>query len=195
MPEPVGILSSSFIASLFFCFSLQTAGEIEISLKNNSKSEMVTKAELQKLLGSHELSKWTFTRKIMIEDNVIPHSHPVLTLNTREAGRILLATYVHEQIHWFLSDNRKRTDQAIAELRELYPKVPVGNPDGARNELSTYLHLIVNYLEYEAMKELVGESKARKIMERKRYYKWIYKTVLKDGASVREIVERNDLRI
>lgn len=187
--------SSSCSIVFLLAFLLQTTSEIEISLKNNSKSEMQTKVELQRLLRQYDLSKWTFTRKIMIEDNVIAHSHPVLTLNTRWIAEDLLATYVHEQIHWFLSDNRKRTEQGIAELKEIYPKVPVGNPDGARNEYSTYLHLIVNYLEYQAMKELIGEAKTRELLAGKRYYKWIYKTVLNDSARLKEIVERYELKI
>ena len=38
--------------------------------------------------------------------------------------------------------------------------------EGARDEFSTYLHLIVCYLEFSAMKELLGEPKAREIMAR-----------------------------
>jgi hypothetical protein len=169
--------------------------KLEISLKNNSESESRTREELQKLLQEYDLSKWLFTRKILIEDKVIPHSHPVLTLSTRGEGDALLATFVHEQIHWFLVEHSERTEKAKAELRAMYPKVPVGPPDGARNEGSTYLHLIVNYLEYEAMTELIGEAKARKLLEGKGYYKWIYKTVLADTGRIKDVVERNKLKI
>lgn len=46
---------------------------------------------------------------------VHPHSHPVLTMNARpgEDDRIL-ATYLHEQIHWFTAANLER--DALAEL-------------------------------------------------------------------------------
>ncbi len=174
---------------------VQASDKLEITLKNNSQSEMATKEELQRLLKQYDTSKWTFTRKVVIEDNVIPHSHPVLTVSTREVGEDLLSAYVHEQIHWFLSDNRDHTFKTIEEFKGIYQKVPVGGPDGARNEFSTYLHLIVNYLEYEAMKELIGEAKARELLAAKRYYRWIYKTVLDDGPRIREIVERNQLQI
>jgi hypothetical protein len=158
-------------AILLFCALSVAQDTIEISLKNNSKSEAQTKERLQRLLQQYDLSKWIFTRKILIEDGVIPHSHPVLTLNTKEDGDVLLATFVHEQIHWFLSANFDRTEKAKAELKATYLKVPVGSPNGARNKESTYLHLIVNYLEYQAMRELVGDVRAKEVFEGKGYYR------------------------
>jgi hypothetical protein len=182
-------------ALLLFSALSRAQEKVEISLKNNSESEAQTKERLQKLLQRYDLSKWMFTRKIMIEDKVIPHSHPVLTLSTREDGDVLLATFVHEQIHWFLDEHSERTEKAKKELRAIYPKVPVGPPDGARDEDSSYLHLIVNYLEYEAMRKLVGDVKAQEIFEGKRYYRWIYRTVLTDTSKIKDVVERNNLRI
>jgi len=188
-------LLSCCIAILLFCTLSRAQDKIEISLKNSSKSEAQLRERLQKLLQQYDLSKWIFTRKILIEDKVIPHSHPVLTLNTKEDGDVLLATFVHEQIHWFLSANFDRTEKAKAELKSIYPKVPVGSPDGARNKESTYLHLIVNYLEYEAMRELVGDVRAKEVFEGKGYYGWIYKTALTDASRIKDVLERNRLRI
>jgi hypothetical protein len=51
----------------------------------------------------------------------------------------------------------KETNEAIKDLRALFPKVPVAFPDGAGDEESTYLHLLVNYLEYRADREILGE--------------------------------------
>jgi hypothetical protein len=188
-------LLSGCPAVLLFCALSMAQDAIEISPKNNSKSETQTKERLQSLLQQYDLSKWIFTRKILIEDKVIPHSHPVLTLNTKEDGDVLLATFVHEQIHWFLSANFERTEKAKAELKAIYAEVPVGPPNGARSKESTYLHLIVNYLEYEAVRELVGEERAKAVFEGKGYYRWIYKTVLTDSSRIKGIVERNKLRI
>jgi len=47
----------------------------------------------------------------------------------------------------------------------MYPDVPIGGQDGASDEESSYLHIIVCYGEYEKMKELVGANRARQIME------------------------------
>jgi hypothetical protein len=38
---------------------------------------------------------------------------------------VLLSTYVHEQIHWFLTQNSKSREEAKKELRGMFPKVPV----------------------------------------------------------------------
>jgi len=181
--------------ALLLCAPAGAQVKLDISLKNNSETESRTRENLQKLLQQYDLSKWIFTRKVLIEDRVIPHSHPVLTLSTRGEGDALLSTFVHEQIHWFLDEHSERTEKAKAELRAMYPKVPVGPPDGARNEESSYLHLLVNYLEYEAMRELIGDAKAKGLLEGKGYYKWIYRIVLEDTARIKDVVERNKLRI
>lgn len=124
-------------AVLLLFAPIRAQGKLDISLKNNSESESQTRERLQKILQQYDLSKWVFTRKILIEDRVIPHSHPVLTLSTRDEGDALLATFVHEQIHWFLVEHAERAGRAKAELKAMYPKVPVGPPDGARDEEST----------------------------------------------------------
>jgi hypothetical protein len=127
----------------------------------------------------------------MIEDGVIPHSHPVLTLSTRHIkdDELLLSTFVHEQAHWLLTQNYKNTEDAKKELRALFPKVPNKGPEGASDEESTYAHLIVIYLEYRADRELLGELKARQVMEfwSNDHYTWIYKTVLERARDIGNI--------
>jgi hypothetical protein len=70
----------------------------------------------------------------------------------------------HEQLHWYLDAHRSQTEAAEAELRKLYPKVPVGYPEGAQDEESTYLHLIDCYLEMKADQRLMGMDRAAKVM-------------------------------
>jgi hypothetical protein len=51
---------------------------------------------LERLLKQYDLSKWIFTRKVIIDQGEIPHSHPVLTLHTRHLGkRRRPSVYVH----------------------------------------------------------------------------------------------------
>ena len=165
-----------------------TAQKIEISLKNNTPAEAQTRTQLQRLLAAHDLTKWTFTRTVEIDEKAIPHSHPVLTLSTRHIkdDELLLSTYVHEQIHWRLVQMSKETDEAIKELRVMFPKVPAGGQEGARDEGSTYLHLLVVYLEYRADRELMGELKAKQVMDfwSGDHYTWIYKTVLERARDI-----------
>ena len=42
--------------------------------------------------------------------------------------------------------------------------MPVGGTDGAQDEQSSYLHLIVNYLEYQGDRVLLGDQKAADVM-------------------------------
>src|SRR5262249_30147279 len=125
---------------------------LTIELKQNSQTEQQTKDQLERLLRTYDIKQWIFTKSILIDDNAIPHSHPVLTLSTRHIkdDELLLSTFVHEQFHWWASGNNEATQKSIAELRGMFPKVPVGAPEGAVDENSTYLHLVVCYLEYRA---------------------------------------------
>lgn len=69
-----------------------------------SKREREIREQLLCLLRKYDLGKWLFTREIRIEEGATPHSHPVLTLNTRHLGddSLLLASFIHEQLHWHL---------------------------------------------------------------------------------------------
>ena len=81
-----------------------------------------------------------FTDKVLIEAKVVPHSHPVLTLNTRNTDPLLiLATFVHEQFHWFASG--ENADIARNFLKHTYPDL--GDCNTARYTDSFWEHLIV----------------------------------------------------
>lgn len=172
---------------------------LEIALKHNDDRERRTKQQLRRFLATYDLSRWLFTTKVVIDSdpNVIPHSHPVLTLNTRHLkdDDLLLSTFVHEQLHWFFTQKSKETEEAVKELKTSFPKVPVGFPEGARNEESTYLHILVCYLEHQANKELLGELKARQVIEfwKLDHYTWIYKTVSEQERTIGAILRKHNL--
>jgi hypothetical protein len=173
------------------------ADSIRIELKNGSERERQTKTQLERLLKSYDLSAYTFTRDVLIDEHSIPHSHPVLTLHTRHLNSDdqLLSTYVHEQLHWFLAAHENQTEAAEGELRKVYPQVPVGPPDGAQDEQSTYLHLVDCYLEMQADRRLLGPQRAGAVMQfwAGDHYRWIYRTVMQDEAQIGEIVRRQHL--
>jgi hypothetical protein len=173
---------------------------LDIQLQHNDEDrEQRTKAQLEKILQNYDLSKWTFTRKIIIAARVVPHSHPVLTLSTRhlDSDDLLLSTYIHEQLHWWLDANPENQKNAEDALRKIYPKVPVGNPDGADSEQSTYMHLVDCYLEMQADRALLGEQRANDVMKfwSGDHYRWIYRTVMSDEPKIAEIVRKNHLDI
>ena len=53
------------------------------------------------------------------------------------------------------------------------------------------------HLEYEALKELAGKDKATELIEAtsKKYYRWVYRTVLSDGAKLKAVVDKHKLNI
>lgn len=197
------LLLYSIISLLLFtasAYSQNTQQLIEVSLKNSDDAnEIATKNQLQKLLGQYDVSKWIFTKKIIVDRDAIPHSHPILALSTRHLkdDELLLSTFVHEQIHWFIEANREQTNKAITELKTIFQKVPVGFPEGAQDEESSYLHLLVCYLEYQADKELFGKLKARQIMEfwTTDHYTWIYKQVLGEERIIGTVIRKYKLMI
>jgi hypothetical protein len=175
----------------------QPAAELPITIQLHSSTALEERGreQLERLLRTYDLERWLFSRLVVIQSRVIPHSHPILTLNTRYVDDDIaqLATFLHEQHHWFLVDRQVASDAAMADLRVLYPTVPGRPPEGARSEESTYLHLLVCYLELQAMVELVGEQTARQQLESWTHYTWVYDTVLSETEKIGEVVRRHGL--
>jgi hypothetical protein len=169
---------------------------ITIDLKHQSAAEVQTKQQLERLLAQYPLTPWYFTRSVDIDETAIPHSHPVLTLHTRhnKDDDLLLSTFVHEELHWFLA-GQKEIEAAEHDLRVLFPKMPVGYSDGADSEESGYLHLLVNYLEWQSGRRLLGELRARQIMEfwAHDHYRWIYQTVLDHPDGIGKVISKYHL--
>src|SRR5262249_19233398 len=170
---------------------------LEIALKQGSVPEAQTKEQLLRLLKTYDVSRWIFTKSIVIDERAIPHSHPVLTLHARhlQDDELLLSTFVHEQFHWFLVQNEKERDEAIKELRAVFPTVPARGPEGVQDENSTYLHLLDCYLEYRAVQQLLGELKTRQVMEfwATDHYTWVYRTVLERPGDIAAIMTKHKL--
>ncbi|MDX1941019.1 MAG: hypothetical protein SFU99_10740 [Saprospiraceae bacterium] len=189
------------ISYLVFFFIQCTAQEnIIFRTQNEHPDELATIKILEKLLANYDLSKWIFTKEVLIDKDAIPHSHPILTLHTRYLGDKngelhLLSTFIHEQIHWHLVAKETDTNAAIEALRKKYKNVPIRGSEGARNEYSTYLHLIVCSLEYSGMEELANKAIAQEVMESKTYYTWVYKTIIKDKKHLQKLIKKHHLEI
>jgi hypothetical protein len=177
----------------------EPAVPITIELKSGSPDEVATRSQLERLLQAYDLKRWIFTKKVLVDRSAIPHSHPVLTLHTRHLrdDDLLLSTFVHEQIHWFLASKDEEVTQAKADLKVLYPKIPVGFPEGADSEDSGYEHLLVIWLEYRSDKDLMGELRAEQIMDfwSGDHYTWLYRQVLESGSKIAEIIRNRHLVI
>jgi hypothetical protein len=186
-----------FCVTLVATLAAWAAESVTIELRHHSERELRTKMELQRILSAYDLSKYTFTDKIVIEDRAVAHSFPVITLNTRflDSDDELLSSFLHEQLHWHLRNHHLQTEEAIRQLRILYPRVPVGMPKGAETEYSTYGHLVDCYLEIQADRKLIGAQRTVAVINHKGHYTWIYDTIFRDEAKISAIVERQGLEI
>jgi hypothetical protein len=170
---------------------------LAISLTHADAKERATQSQLERLLSQYDLTPWIFTTSVRIDEDAIPHSHPILTLHTRHLkdDDLLLSTFVHEQAHWFFDQHKSEAEKAVSELRKLYPSIPVGFPEGSNDADGNYEHLIVIYLEYEADRILLGELRAAQVMAfwSQDHYTWLYRNVLRDRARLRELVQKYHL--
>lgn len=172
-------------------------GDVAIEVATGSRLELAGRQQVERILGRYDLSPWIFTRRIRIQSYVTPHSHPVLTLNTRyvDDDTAQTATLLHEQLHWWLTQRESATDSALADVRRLYPSVPTAPPEGARNEYSTYLHLLVCTLELDAVSAVFGAAAARRTLAGWRHYTWVYREVLGRPEPLRAILRARGLEV
>lgn len=175
---------------------IETPSGLEIIEIKPNKWTAVMKQNMFHLAQVYDLSPFLFTRKIHVESKVIPHSHPVLTLNTRNAEKPhkILSVWLHEELHWWTEKNKKNTELAIKELKKVYPRAPITRSEGKD---STHLHLIVCYLEYRALGFYLGQKTASEVvtetMKRDKIYPWVYYQVLFRDYSINKIVKKYKL--
>lgn len=177
------------VAALLSMLALMISGQaparvaMKISLAHNSVTERQTRDQLERLLGKYDISEWLYAREIVIDDDAIPHSDPVLTLHSRHLkdDELLLSTLIHEQMHRFLALKPQQDfARAKADLRRLYPEIPVGFPQGSSSDEGNYEHLLVVWLEYRGDVKTLGELRTRQVMEfwAQDHYTWIYRKIL-----------------
>ncbi|HEY8023463.1 MAG TPA: hypothetical protein VIF60_02775 [Burkholderiaceae bacterium] len=185
------------ITALLLSNAVRAEAPLEISYAHNAVNELRAGEQLNRLVQTYDLSKWLVTKKVVIDNEAIPHSHPVLTLHARHLrdDELLLSTLVHEQMHWYIAAHRHDAEGAIAELRTLYPDIPVGFPQGSNDAEGNYEHLLVVSLEWRANRELLGELRARQVMEfwATDHYTWIYRTILDHRRQLDDILRAHHL--
>jgi hypothetical protein len=199
---------SAFASTLFFAlaaFPLVASAAVDskeasvhIATAGDLPLEREAVAQLKRLFERYDLSRWINTSDIVIQSRVIPHSHPVLTLNTRFApddDLNAMSTFVHEQGHWYFDSRQERTNAAIAELGALFPQTPGPDEGAARDRQSTLLHLLVCTLEYDAMVTLIGAEQAKQVIADRDIYTWVYERVLSatDQPGIRAVMKSHGL--
>ena len=174
----------------------EDAEQLVIETASDHEDEKAVAEIVSRLIEQYDLTPWIFTKRIVVDRTArIPHSHPVLTLNTRyvDDEMEILTNIVHEQLHWFVLEDQEALGGAVTELHERYPDAPDGPPKGARDLRSTYLHLVVCSLEYIALEEKIGREAADMKLLSKTYYTWVFNTVVEDRTALRELLERHTL--
>jgi hypothetical protein len=172
---------------------------IDVDLDHARREAERVKDMLQALRRRHDLSRYEYTRLVRIVPGGDTFSHPMLTLGNRfaETEDLLLSTYLHEQMHWYLWHLGTPEHDPVApfldELVRRYPEAPTDLPDGARSYEATYLHLVINWLEVATTAEFIGRVRACAVAEAQRTYRWIYRTVLRDWDQLAELYERHGI--
>jgi hypothetical protein len=172
---------------------------IDIDLGHAEREAARIRDLLAALRQRHDLTRYEYTRLVQIVPAGPTHSHPILTLGTRfaESEDHLLATYLHEQMHWYLWRLGGVDHDPVApffdELVRRYPKAPTRLPDGARNYEQTYIHIVVCWLEIAAMTQLVGKERARALCDTHWGYRWIYRTVRRDSEALGNLLTEHGL--
>ena len=175
------------------------AFRIDLDLDHARREGERVSGMLQALRRRHDLARYEYTRIVRVVPGSDTFAHPVLTIGNRfaESEDLLLSTYLHEQMHWYLWHLGTPEMDPVApffdELVRRYPEAPTELPDGARNYESTYLHLVVNWLEVAATAEFIGRVRACAVADTQRTYRWIYRTVRRDWDALQELYERHGL--
>jgi hypothetical protein len=197
MPKRKHIRKILTIAAAMLAASLASAQtpKLNIKTKHGFPMEEQRKEQMERLAKQYDLKKFTITRDILIERGAMNHSYPVLTLNLRflDNDDLALSAYVHEQGHWVLMERHRGDNPALFEdLQRTFPNMEVRVPDGDGELRSSYFHIAVCMLEWQAMEELVGAERARKVIEWKQgdHYKAIYTTLLNHRDQVEGVMGR-----
>ena len=170
---------------------------IRITEVGPNKWTAITRQNLEHLMQVYDLAPLLYTLDIQIQSQVVPHSHPILTLNTRyaEQPNKLLSVFVHEQLHWWGEKNKAEMNKAIEEIKILFPNLP---KEGiAKDANSTYLHLVICFLEYKTMIHFLKKKEANKILkdfiQKDKIYPWINTQVYLKYKSIDAIIKKHKL--
>jgi hypothetical protein len=172
---------------------------LNISLAHGTQGEQQRKEQIERLAAKYDLEKYTITRDIIIDQQAMNHSAPILTQNLRflDNDDRALSAYVHEQAHWVLmTRHRGEVRGMLEDLRRMFPNLPITVPQGDGNEGTSYVHLAVLMLEWQALEDLIGPERSRAVLEFKRqdHYKALYATVMENRQQMEKFLKRYSVK-
>ncbi len=164
--------------------------ELEITAKNNLEEEKEVVEIVKELTEKYNIP--LFTNRIQVETKVIPHTHPILTLNTRTRDHVdLLQTLVHEQFHWFAQQNPKY-DKAIKYLKKNYEDNRECNITG-KYPNSFWEHIIVCFNTRKTLSKLINKKELEHAYTVGHQYMKTEKLVLDKFKQIEKELEEFDM--
>jgi hypothetical protein len=156
------------------------------------------RATLLDLRRRFDLAPFEYAKQVRIAPTEMSFSHPVITLNTWVHDDLgVLSMYLHEQMHWYLTwyshAHAPQWRQLLKQLGERYPVVPAAGAGGGNDEFSAYLHLVVNWLEIEAVSRFIDRERAVNHVSALHFYRWIYQTVIDDWEPLGTLYRERNL--
>lgn len=170
---------------------------LEVSEVRGNRRTAVMKQNVLHLAQVYDLTPFLYSKKIEITSEAQSKAFPVITLNARfsEKPNKILSQWLHEEMHWWVRQHPEQMKAAIRELNKVWPKVP---PEGrVKSATATYSHLIICWLEQEALTFYLGKTNARNILrefiKKDRIYPWSNSQVLNQGHVIKKVVHRHKL--
>lgn len=155
---------------------------------------------LRKLVAEHDLARWQYADEVLVSDGRWTFSHPNLTISAGYFKRepdMLLCSYIHEQMHWFLL--LERDDplpmSALDNLRMAFPDLPVDPPEWCGSARSNLIHIEVCYREWQVVSGLIGPERFRRALRQRVIpapYSAMYALVQQEADTIDRILSRHN---
>lgn len=197
----------TLLITAFFSFPFLISAQPAEKIVFVEELKEQAREQLRRIVSDYDLNDWMFTNQIKVVHGEDARSYPILTMNTNhlEDDKVQLSVFVHENAHWYVADDEKDVAEnaAIEELKQLYPNPP------EPKQKNLYHHIMVVWVEWDALLEIFGEEEAQSIMERKinyyirgnpesklsQNYRWYNDIAMNDAEEVGKIMVKHGFNI
>lgn len=149
------------------------------------KQSALTKQNLLQLTQVYDLEPFLFTHRVIINSKAStpsPQSVTLLTLNS-ESPLLLLSDFIHEQFKFWLDLNDEKVLPSLAEIKKKLP----------RKSLEQTRKIVTQFLEYRALRQLVGTPEVSKIMRLKKNQNKSYKEIVIHEKIIEKVLKKNSI--
>lgn len=163
---------------------------MNFTTKNNLPEELERVQLLESLIKKYKVPEFTY--EIIVEKGVIPHSHPVLTMNTRKQSDInALEILIHEQFHWY-SSNHPNQKKCIEYLKTKYKDDGEHNKSGKYPD-SYWSHIIVCFNTRNWLKKILSEEEIESIHKEWSGYKTLEEKITDNFDHIKSELEQFEM--